>query len=372
MIDAPGPWGSGPFTLAEGYSSIENEIAPVAADPFTCVWLPTRENRTAQVVLEANTGHWNLERGPRLERAVFRNDLSQSEALDLVCSTEGEVDIVSEVSPADAEKVENSSYARLHAVDAMRVLLGVINRGAGDVPLGDVRARRALNLAVDRQRLIREEYRGYAHPLAGLTPHYASGYPEGMQTYSHDPDEAKRLLSEAGWPEGRALRLATSSGLEESAQMLTEDYRQALGIEVELTVIPDEDLLAAQHALVEKVVELPFDVLVHAWFDLTSDAPPAVMHREYYFSGGAFRAGPPIEEFEEKMGRYVVQTDPAELNNVAEEIDSFVSEQALSVFLCAPQALYAVNRHVDFVGHAATFELAETEVGEEHWSRRTG
>jgi peptide/nickel transport system substrate-binding protein len=51
---------------------------------------------------------------------------------------------------------------------------------------------------------------------------------------------------------------------------------------------------------------------------------------------------------------------------------ALVYDEALSVFLVAPQALYAVNRHVNFVGHAATFELAETEVGEEHWSRRNG
>jgi hypothetical protein len=35
-------------------------------------------------------------------------------------------------------------------------------------------------------------------------------------------------------------------------------------------------------------------------------------------------------------------------------------------------ALVAVNKHVDFAGHAATLELAETEVGEGHWSRRNG
>jgi hypothetical protein len=35
-------------------------------------------------------------------------------------------------------------------------------------------------------------------------------------------------------------------------------------------------------------------------------------------------------------------------------------------------ALVAVNKHVDFAGHAATLELAETEAGEGHWSRRNG
>ena len=35
-------------------------------------------------------------------------------------------------------------------------------------------------------------------------------------------------------------------------------------------------------------------------------------------------------------------------------------------------ALVAVNRHVNFTGHAATLKLAETEVGKGHWSRRNG
>jgi len=137
-------------------------------------------------------------------------------------------------------------------------------------------------------------------------------------------------------------------------------------------VIPNEDLLAAQHALVEKVIPLPFDVPIQPWFDLTADAPPAVLHREFCFSGGALRAGPPIPEFEDLMARFASEIEPNKLAEIAEEIDRFVYEEALSVFLCAPQALYAVNRHVNFVGHAATFELAETEVGEEHWSRNGG
>ena len=60
--------------------------------------------------------------------------------------------------------------------------------------------------------------------------------------------------------------------------MLAEDFRRSLGLEVELTIIPDEGLLRTQHALVEKVIELPFDVLVHSWIDLNCDALPAFIH----------------------------------------------------------------------------------------------
>jgi peptide/nickel transport system substrate-binding protein len=372
VIDAPGPWGTGPFTLAEGYSSLYNEIAIMRAEPFACTWLDTRQDRTDKVVLTANTDHWNMKRGPHLERVVFHNDIPPAEALNLVCDTEGEVDIVTEISPADAERVASSEHAEVYAIDAMRVILGIVNRGVEDAPLNDARTRRALNMAVDRDRMVREGFGGYAYPAAGVTPPYAVGGLSSLEPYPHDPDGAKQLLQEAGWPEGRALRLATLADLEGVANLFAEDLRNSLGIEVEVAVIPNEELLAAQHALVEKVMPLPFDVLVFPWIDLTSDAPAAFMHGELYGETGPFRAGPPVEKFEGLMGEFAVENDANRQGELSAEIDRLVYDEALSVFLVYPQALYAVNKHVDFVGFATTFELAETSVTEEHWSRRNG
>jgi peptide/nickel transport system substrate-binding protein len=342
------------------------------AEPLACTWLDTRQDRTDRVVLIANTDHWNKERGPRLERVVFRNDIPPAEALDLVCDTEGEVDIVTEISPPDAARVESSEHARLYAIDAMRVILGIVNRSVEDAPLGDTRTRRALNMAVDRDRLVREGFGGYAYPAAGVTPPYAVGGLSDLEPYPHDPEEAKRLLQEAGWPEGRALRLATLADLEDVANVFAADLRNSLGIEVGVSVIPNEELLGAQHMLVEKVMPLPFDVLVFAWIDLTSDAPAAFMHGELYGETGPFRSGPPIERFEKLMGEFATEVDDRRQGELSAEIDRFVYDEALSVFLAYPQALYAVNRHVNFVGYATTFELAESEVTEEHWSRKNG
>lgn len=299
---------------------------------------------------------------------VFRNDIDPAEALGLVCDTEGEIDIVTEVSPADAGKVKDSEHANLVTIDAMRVVSGLVNRNSA--PLDDARVRRALNLAVDRDRLIREAFFGYAHPVAAMAPPYSWESPDDLQPYPHDPEEGKRLLAEAGWPQDRTLRLATTGDVEAVARHLAEDFRDSLGIEVDLVVIPDEKLVAAQRALVEKNLPVPFDVLVHAWFDLAAGYPPAVIHREYFHSGGAFRVGPVLPEFEDLMGRSIVETDPKKLGDIGKELDKLVYDEALNVFLCCPQALVAVNNHVDFTGHAATLELAETEVGEGHWSRR--
>jgi peptide/nickel transport system substrate-binding protein len=140
----------------------------VSGDPFTCAWLFTDFPRSDRVVLEANTDHWNKERGPRLEKVVYVNDIDHAEALQKVCETEGEVDIVSEVSPEDAQKVTGSEHANLVTIDALRVVSGLINRNAE--LMDDVRVRKALNLAVDRDRLIDEVFHGYAHPVAALAP----------------------------------------------------------------------------------------------------------------------------------------------------------------------------------------------------------
>ena len=291
----------------------------VSGDPFTCAWLFTDFPRSDRVVLEANTDHWNKERGPRLERVVYVNDIDHAEALQKVCETEGEIDIVSEVSPEDAQKVVDSEHAHLVTIDALRVVSGLINRNAE--LMDDVRVRKALNLAVDHDRLIDEVFHGYAHRVAALAPPYSDGTPDGLEPYPQDPEEALRLLSEAGWPEGRALKLAVTSDVTAVAERLAGDFRDSLGVEVETIDIPDENLIAAQKTLVEKNLPLPFDVLVHAWFDLAAGYPPAVIHREYFHSLGAFRAGPPVPEFEELMARSVVETDAGKLTELGKQID---------------------------------------------------
>jgi oligopeptide transport system substrate-binding protein len=65
--------------------------------------------------------------------------------------------------------------------------------------------RRALNCAVDREYLCRELYEGLAVPAAGVLPPGTPGFDAGSRGYPFNPDEARRLLAEAGFPEGRGL-----------------------------------------------------------------------------------------------------------------------------------------------------------------------
>ena len=70
MIDEAGPWGTGPFTLVQGASSITTRNVVMSAEPYACSWLIESEQRDPLVVLEANLDHWNRARGPGVSRAA--------------------------------------------------------------------------------------------------------------------------------------------------------------------------------------------------------------------------------------------------------------------------------------------------------------
>ena len=371
MLDAAGPWGTGAFTLVEGYSSIFDERATIRQEPLAATWLIRREDRTPRVRLVANPDYWDTSRGPHLKEVVFRNDVSPAQALEWVCTTDGEVDILTEVSPADAARVEASEHARLVAIDAIRTVVGVINRHAEGLPFADRRARQALNLAVDRDAVVREAFFGRAVPLAGLSPASASSWLHRLSPYPHDPARAAKLWEEAGGagPDApdpdRRLGRDGAGGASRGRRS-----RGALGVGAEVAVVRGPDEIDARRRLAEKDRPQDWDLLILQQGAQAADAPPLEQHRAFVGETGEFRAGPVVPEFEALYGELVRQTSAAGLAEVSLRIDRFVYDEALALFLCAPQALYAVNRHVDFTPYRTTFELAECRVGRGHWSRR--
>ena len=104
-------------------------------------------------------------------------------------------------------------------------------------PLDDVRVRRALSISIDRESLARNVVRGGQQPAYGLTPPTAKFTARAKLT--GDVAEARRLLAEAGYPEGRGfprieLLYNTQDTHRRVCEALQEMWRQNLGIEVGL------------------------------------------------------------------------------------------------------------------------------------------
>ena len=98
--------------------------------------------------------------------------------------------------------------------------------------------------------------------------------------------------------------------------------------------------------------------------------PPLELHRAFVGATGECPTGPAIPEFEALYAKLTRQTSQVRLAQQANRVDRSVYSEALALFLCAPRALYAVNKHVDFTSYRTTFEPPECRVSSEHWSRR--
>ncbi len=103
-------------------------------------------------------------------------------------------------------------------------------------PFNDVRVRRALALAIDKQLLVDRVTQGGQAPATGFTPSGIAGYPASTAV-QYNPDEARRLLAEAGYPDGRGFPSAeilinTSESHRKIAQALQAMWKDKLGIDV--------------------------------------------------------------------------------------------------------------------------------------------
>ncbi len=354
--------------MTSGHSTINTEIAVTSDAPFHCVWFQT-EDRTAEVVLKANPHYWNTARGARLEKVVFLNDIEQQRAIELVCTSDGAVDIVTNVAPADAERVKHSQHAKLVAANALRTVFGIFNRDGAANPFDDVRLRTALNLAIDREKLVAKGLQGYGEPAGALTPRWTYSFLTRPAVYDFDREKARELLRESGWNNARVLRIHVPNEFETLGQIVAEDLRENLPLKVDLRVLSSAEKLRDLRALAERKGALGWDVFLYGWAGQIADAPPLELHYQVLGKYGALRRGGETPAFDDLYKQFAAQTATAKQAEYANELDKFVREAASALFLCSRQALYAVNKEVNFTPYASTFELAECEVSRNHWSR---
>src|SRR5262249_25185158 len=145
------------------------------------------------------------------------------------------------VRQADLESLKKS-HPHLMYRDFLSIVPSGITMRTDQPPFNDVRVRRAISHALDRQGIIEAvSLRGEATPAIGRglaewsLPVDQLG--AGAQYYQYDPKEAKRLLAEAGYPKGFKTQLTATSGLGrdlvDTAQLVQRCLKD-VGIEAEL------------------------------------------------------------------------------------------------------------------------------------------
>lgn len=129
-------------------------------------------------------------------------------------------------------------------------------------PLDDPRVRRALSLAVDRATLSETVMQGSVVPAYSITPPGTLGY-EPPQLFSYDPVAARRLLAEAGYPDGSGwpgveLVYNTNEAHRKIAVAVQQMWKDVLGIDV--TIANQE-----WKVYLDSVSTMNFDIARRGW-----------------------------------------------------------------------------------------------------------
>jgi len=175
---------------------------PVGSGPYKFVeWLPGD-----RLVQEAAAPHFSGD--PKIKKVVWRTVTESAPRVTALRT--GEADIINPVGPQEVAQIKQSGQEVMQAKGQGLMCL-VLNTAVA--PLDNVKVRQALNYAVDKDQIIKVLLGGIGEPISGPLTYAHEGYDEKLTApYPYNPDKAKQLLAEAGFPNGFDLQLDTPSG----------------------------------------------------------------------------------------------------------------------------------------------------------------
>jgi peptide/nickel transport system substrate-binding protein len=177
---------------------------PIGTGPFKFVdWV-----QNDHLTLEANEAYWSgsVKGQPKVKTVVFRPVPRAGTRLADLQS--GQADMVVGLTADQAKALQSGSgAARVERADVPGYQYIFFNTRLADTPLKDARVRQALNYAIDRNALVQSLYAGTVQSLTQPVGPLTQGYDPSLQGYPYDPARAKRLLADAGVPNGFDLTL---------------------------------------------------------------------------------------------------------------------------------------------------------------------
>lgn len=252
------------------------------------------------------------------------------------------------IQPMPVEQVkdiENDPELKLNVVPSIMMRYLSINNA--HKPFDDVRVRKAISLAINREALCKVAFSGYARPATGVLPlPIPSAVDLGVPKY--DPQEAKRLLAEAGFPNGFSTKLWSGYNNSTSSKVIQFIQQQLAQVGIKAQV---QALEAGQR--VEKVeshqdaATAPVRLYYTGWSSSTGEAdwglrplfagdktPPSMYNISYY-------KNPTVDA---DIMKALGTTDRAEKTKLYTEVQEEIWKDAPWAFLVTEKLLYATSK----------------------------
>jgi peptide/nickel transport system substrate-binding protein len=286
-----------------------------------------------KIVLTANEHYWQ-EGLPHLDRLVFRF-VPADKQVDLLLK--GEVDLVTELPGTMTTRVEGYPDTRVLKERTFWTVGATMRMRNG--PLADIRVRKALNYAIDREALIRYDVRGNGAIIASLTMDGQEGHNATLDAYPHDPGKARKLLEQAGVKLPLELRTLVREQAERTARILAAQLEK-IGVKLSIDAVASDAKamkLLAEPAKWDLAIASVPDPMAHPYFS----------HSLLLFSKSPFSLYQ-SRKFDRRLLQMVRTLDRSQRRARMRKIDAYVHEKALSLFTYQKIKTYGVQANVQF------------------------
>jgi peptide/nickel transport system substrate-binding protein len=303
--------------------------APIGAGPYKVVSF----NPGIDLVMEAFDGYWR--KIPSVKRLVFRS--MPDETTRAAALKAGDVDIVYLLSGPTAQEVKRTPGLRLAAAMPPGVVfLDLPEQWDPKSPWHDRRVRLAASHALDRNALNQAETLGLSHPTGGLIPRvldFARAYPPPP----YDPARAKKLLAEAGYPNGFDAGDLTPFPPFFSLAEAIGGYLQAAGIRTRLRTMERAAFLTAwrEHKIRGVIM------------GLGAPAGNAATRIEAYVTKGGIYSSGEVPEIESLFQRQARELDRKKREGMLHQIQQIMQDRAMYVPIYELAFLWGIGPRVE-------------------------
>jgi peptide/nickel transport system substrate-binding protein len=303
--------------------------APIGAGPYRVLSF----NPGVDLVMEAFEGYWR--KVPSVKRLVFRS--MPDETTRAAALKAGDVDIVYLLSGPTAQEVKRTPGLRLAAAMPPGVVfLDLPEQWDPKSPWHDRRVRLAASHALDRDGLNQAETLGLSHPTGGLIPRvldFARAYPPP----AYDPARARKLLAEAGYPNGFDAGDLTPFPPFFSLAEAIGGYLQAVGIRTRLRTMERAAFLTAwrEHKLRGVIM------------GLGAPAGNAATRIEVYVTKNGIYSSGVVPEIETLFERQARELDRKKREGMLHQIQQIMQDRAMYVPIYELAFLWGIGPRVE-------------------------
>ncbi len=303
--------------------------APIGAGPYRVVSFTPG----VDLVMEAFEGYWR--KVPSVKRLVFRS--MPDETTRAAALKAGDADIVYLLSGPTAEEVKRTPGLRLAAAMPPGVVfLDLPEQWDPKSPWHDIRVRQAAGAALDRAALSQAETLGLSRPTGGLIPRVLD-FARAYDPPRYDPARARRLLAEAGYPNGFDAGDLTPFPPYFSLAEAIGSYLQAVGVRTRMRTMERATFLTAWR---EKKLR---GVIM----GLGAPAGNAATRIEVYVTKGGIYSSGEVPEIEALFRRQARELDRKKREGMLHQIQQIMYDRAMYVPIYELAFLWGVGSRVE-------------------------